>query len=70
MTPDQWNELKAVGKIIEKYFEIERYTDTDGIVWVGFGDAPNEIWVQELGSATHLTKTQMVRKMCHELWKR
>lgn len=68
MTPDHWNNLIKVVQIIEKYFEIERYTDTEGTVWFGAGDAPDEIWMTDSVSDGILTKHEMVRKMCRELW--
>lgn len=56
-----------LGDTIMQSFRDERYVDPDGVVWVGFGEAPDEIWVQEKGGANHLNKTEMLLKMAHEI---
>jgi hypothetical protein len=53
---------------ITQHFTDERYTDPDGVVWVGFGEAPDEVWIVESGSDEgYMTKTEMVIKMAYEI---
>lgn len=60
--------MMKLGALITHYFEIERYTAKDGTVWIGQGEAPDEVWIVESGSdAGYMTKDEMVKKMCSEL---
>ena len=69
MTPDYLRKLMMLGALIEHYFEIERYIDSAGVVWVGYGEAPNEVWVIESGpdEGHYIMKDVMMKKMSNEL---
>ncbi len=68
MTPDYLKKLMILGALIEHYFDTERYTDSDGVVWVGFGEAPDEVWIVESGSDEgYMSKEEMMKKMSGEL---
>lgn len=62
-------EALKVSKQIEKFYAEDRYTDIDGLVWLGTAD---ERWYVE-GKETEedpqywLTNDRMMKKMCNEL---
>lgn len=68
MKQDYWENLIKLGHYIKYLFEIEDYIDKEGTHWVGFGDAPDEVWIIKNGNGeVRLTKQEMFKKMFREL---
>lgn len=60
--------MKETTVRVGQYFRDERYVDPNGVVWVGSGEAPDEVWVVESGSDDgYMTKDEMLLKMVHEI---
>jgi len=60
--------MSEVTVLVKRHFADERYTDASGVVWVGQGDAPDEVWVVESGSDEgYLNKNEMLLKMVCEI---
>lgn len=58
-------ELMKMGKKIEKFYAEDKYTDIDGIVWLGV--EAHERWFREDGEGDALTNQQMMKKMVNEV---
>jgi hypothetical protein len=57
-----------IGEKVSRFFHDERYVDPDGVVWVGRGEDPNEVWIVESGSDEgYMTKDEMLIKMAEEI---
>lgn len=60
--------IEIIDKIVQLFAD-ERYVDPAGTVWVGFGEAPDEIWVTEPhdDDGSGMSKEDMLVKMANEI---